>query len=175
MRAKIKILCVGGGGDASTKEETLKNYTQYIDMFELPEGGKCNENYRASMKIATPRGERMVCTSIYYLMQQGEQSCWHRLTSDELWLFHDGAPFELFSIADGKVQRQILGLDMARGELPQILFEAGTWFGARMNGAFGLCGCVVAPGFDERDIEFATPEQLAGVGDTFGVLQDLTK
>ena len=50
-----------------------------------------------------------------------------------------------------------LGTDLARGERPQIVIPAGTWFGTELGTGSSHClvGCSVAPGFEFRDFELA--------------------
>jgi hypothetical protein len=61
----------------------------------------------------------------------------------------------------GEVRR--LGLDVAAGESPQIVIDAGTWFGVELapEATHCLFGCTVAPGFDFADFELALGPELA--------------
>ena len=46
-------------------------------------------------------GDRFASTAIYYLLQEGKVSAWHRVVdADEVWHFYAGAPLEL-TVADG--------------------------------------------------------------------------
>ena len=55
-----------------------------------------------------------------------------------------------------------MGKDIENGERPQIVIEAGSWFGSRVEEESGytLCGCTVAPGFDFADFELAEKTAL---------------
>jgi predicted cupin superfamily sugar epimerase len=94
------------------------------------------------------------------LLPPGEESAWHRVRSDEVWLWHSGGPLLLLDGGDGRdgdlPSRQprtvTLGADLAKGELPQYVIPAGHWQSARPAGdAEVLVSCVVAPGFDFED------------------------
>ena len=60
---------------------------------------------------------------IYYLLQAGEVSHWHRVNdADEIWLFQAGSPLELTLSPEGERREDHrLGTDVANGEEPQIL------------------------------------------------------
>ncbi|HAG44182.1 MAG TPA: cupin, partial [Clostridium sp.] len=51
-----------------------------------------------------------------------EVSHFHRLTSDEMWYYHDGQALTIYMITpDGELITKQLGLDVERGEVPQVL------------------------------------------------------
>ncbi|RWP86956.1 MAG: cupin, partial [Mesorhizobium sp.] len=52
---------------------------------------------------------------------------------------------------------QVLGIDLAAGERPQIVVPAGWWQSARSLGERTLVGCTVAPGFEFSAFELAEP------------------
>lgn len=128
-----------------------------------PEGGYYVRTYQSDQMIQIGRGkERYLCTSIYYLLEQGDRSCFHRIRSDEIWFFHAGDPLDIFVIQDGHLQILRLGIGPDNEAAPQLLIPANTWFAARVagQGAYALVSCVVAPGFDFDDFELAGREEL---------------
>ena len=115
-----------------------------------PEGGHYCESYRA----ISDDGARGAVTSIYYLLQEGEVSRWHRIDALEIWHFHAGSPLALRMSADGAVvTEQRLGVNS--GAHPQVVIPAGCWQNARTEGAWTLVGCTVAPAFDFAGFELA--------------------
>jgi len=62
----------------------------------------------------------------------------------------------------GKYMEHKLGLDIEKGELPQVLVPRNSIFGSSVadNGAFSLVGCMVSPGFDFEDFELFTQIDL---------------
>jgi predicted cupin superfamily sugar epimerase len=124
-----------------------------------PEGGWFRETYRSRVRFEPPGfgAERSAATAIYYLLGPGDQSRWHTVRSDELWLWHRGGPLELLLGGGGErpeaaPARIVLGLDTAAGQAPQALVPAGTWQSARpAGGEEVLVTCVVAPGFEFAD------------------------
>ena len=53
------------------------------------------------------------------------------------------------------------GIDIERGEQPQVLIPKGTIFGAVMDGTgYSLAGCMVSPGFEFDDFELLEREEL---------------
>ena len=148
------------------------NAAHFINLLQLqphPEGGYFKETYRASENIpvgALPTrftGKRSFCTAIYYLLQQGDHSVFHRIKSDECWHFYEGGTLLIHIIEnDGNYYCIKLGKDLASGETFQYVVPANTWFAAEPapNSVFSLAGCTVAPGFDFADFEIADKENL---------------
>ena len=119
-----------------------------------PEVGHYCETWRA----AAPEGTRAAGTAIYYLLEAGEISRWHRVDADELWHWYAGAPLALSISADGRETRTLrLGSSLADGERPQILVPAGAWQSAESLGPWTLVGCTVSPGFVFETFELAPP------------------
>ncbi|MFF3981139.1 cupin domain-containing protein [Streptomyces sp. NPDC001828] len=123
-----------------------------------PEGGWFRETWRTGPS-AVPEGypgPRSFATGIYYLLHPGEMSRWHRVRSDELWLWHRGGPLTLrlggTSATAAEESAMVLGPDVASGARPQLLVPGGTWQSAEPAGDEPvLVSCVVAPGFDVED------------------------
>ncbi|GHB28799.1 cupin [Pseudovibrio japonicus] len=125
-------------------EPTAADIIRELDMEPHAEGGNY---YRTFRDTEGPEG-RGNSSSIYYLLQKGEMSRWHKLDTPELWHFYAGAPLTL-SISEGDVAPTdiILGADIMNGQRPQGLVPKGHWMSARSQGAWTLVGCTVAPGF----------------------------
>lgn len=128
-----------------------------------PEGGWYAETYRHSESFRPPGydGERAYATGILFLLLPGEQSRWHRVTSDELWMHHRGGALELSLGGDGDVpqgDRAItLGADYPSGQVAQALVPGRHWQAARPLAAEPvLVSCVVTPGFDFADFTLFT-------------------
>jgi uncharacterized protein len=123
-----------------------------LGMTAHPEGGWYAETFRDA-----PEGGRGCSTAIYYLLEQGQRSHWHRVVdAAEVWHFYGGAPLELGLSPDGKSSTtEVLGLDLAKGQRPQIVVPANHWQSAKSLGAWTLAGCTVAPGFEFASFEMA--------------------
>ena len=117
-----------------------------------PEGGWYTETFRDA-----EGGQRGHSTAIYYLLETGDRSAWHRVRDAvEIWHYYAGAPLEL-TICESGGQRQtfLLGPDLATGQRPQAVVPAGWWQTAASLGEWTLVGCTVAPGFDFSGFEMA--------------------
>jgi predicted cupin superfamily sugar epimerase len=125
-----------------------------LDLKPHPEGG----HYRETFRHVPPQGGRGAMTAIYYLLQDGEVSAWHRVDAAEIWHFYAGAPLALSLSTDGRrVETLALGAAIANGERPQILVPEGAWQSARSRGAWTLVGCTVGPAFEFAGFEMAPP------------------
>lgn len=117
-----------------------------------PEGGWYAETFRD----AAEDGARAASTAIYFLLERGQVSAWHKVDAVEHWLWHAGAPLELSIAADGAPARTTtLGADIAAGERPQATVPRHAWQSARSLGDWTLASCVVAPGFEFSGFEMA--------------------
>lgn len=124
-----------------------------LDLLPHPEGGWFRETWRTSVPVRAHGGQRSTATGIYFLLGAGEESMWHSVRSDELWLWHRGGPLELRVRGEaGEESTVVLGPDVANGQAPQALVPAGAWQSARpRDGREVLVSCVVSPGFDPAD------------------------
>jgi predicted cupin superfamily sugar epimerase len=125
-----------------------------LDLLPHPEGGWFRETWRTSTPVRAHDGERSTATGIYFLLGSGEESIWHSVRSDELWLWHRGDPLELTLRGDAPAEENtiLLGPDVENGQVPQALVPAGVWQSARpATGQEVLVSCVVSPGFDPAD------------------------
>jgi predicted cupin superfamily sugar epimerase len=119
-----------------------------------PEGGWYVQTFRDS-----PGEARGHSTAIYYMLQAGERSHWHRVhDAAEVWHYYAGAPLVLRVSEDGTGSEKItLGADLASGERPQAIVPANWWQAAETTGDYTLVGCTVSPGFEFSSFEMAPP------------------
>jgi predicted cupin superfamily sugar epimerase/uncharacterized protein (DUF952 family) len=132
-----------------------------LDLLPHPEGGWFRQTWQAGPAFAPAGypGERAAATAIYFLLPPGAESVWHRVRSDELWLWHGGGPLDLLLGGDGGRPEGgqapvVLGPDLGGGQRPQQVVPGRCWQSARPSGEREvLVSCIVAPGFDFADFE----------------------
>ena len=117
-----------------------------LDMQPHPEGGYYKETFRDEAS-----------TAIYYLLEAGDHSHWHRVHgSSEIWHHYAGGPLALTLSPNGHdAEAHRLGKNIDSGEKPQLVVPAGWWQTAESLGHWTLVGCTVAPGFDFENFEMA--------------------
>lgn len=134
---------------------------ELLDLAPHPEGGWYRETWRSgpeSVPDGYP-GPRAAATVIYFLLLPGEHSRWHKVRSDEVWLWHSGGPLTMLVGGDGELPAAspevvTVGPDLTAGQVPQHVIPGRHWQMARpAAGAEVLVSCVVAPGFDFADFE----------------------
>lgn len=125
-----------------------------LSMQPHPEGGWYVETFRDSQG-----GTRGHSTAIYYLLEAGQRSHWHRVRDAvEVWHYYTGAPLALYRSSDGILsETHRLGANILEGERPQVIVPAGWWQAAETLGDYTLVGCTVAPGFEFLGFEMAPP------------------
>ena len=128
------------------------------------EGGYFYETYRSTSMLAD--GQHSCGTCIYYLMKGNDYSNWHKVASDEIWLYHAGTPaIQLLLFSDGTWTERVIGPDIMDGQVPQSFIPAGTWQAAvllsREPADWGLFGAAVFPSFEYADFTVGSGRELA--------------
>jgi predicted cupin superfamily sugar epimerase len=150
----------------------MLNAAQLIQQYNLqphPEGGWYKETYKSHEHIpasALPKrfgSNRAFSTAIYFLLEQGNFSAFHRIKSDECWHFYAGDPLRVYVLQpNGHLDIIDLGNDIFQGQQFQYIVPANCWFASRPlpGSSFCFVGCTVAPGFDFADFEMADAASL---------------
>ena len=134
-----------------------------------PEGGYFVQSYKSTEKIKRQHlpdrfsGDRPISTAIYFLLENGNFSSFHRIKSDECWHFYAGQTLLIYVIqSDGDMKITRLGNDILSGEVFQYVVPAGCWFASEPGPAtdYSFVGCTVSPGFDFADFELANAKIL---------------
>ncbi len=153
-----------------------------IEKYKLephPEGGYYRSTYRASLVLPphalplTFGGERPVSSAIYFLLEAGDFSAFHRIKSDECWHFYQGDPLWIHCLDDqGQYRRYTLGAGQEPDQHYQLVVSAGTWFASEpaSGSAYSFVGCTVSPGFDFADFEMAGAARLTAAYPAYGDL-----
>jgi uncharacterized protein len=137
---------------------TAKDVIFTLGMERHPEGGWFVQTFLDGEE----QNGRANSTAIYYLLEAGDRSHWHRVDAVEVWHYYTGAPIEL-SLSDGvSVDVHVLGPDILSGQRPQVVVPKAVWQSARSLGDFSLVGCTVAPGFRFSGFELADADWAPG-------------
>ena len=149
---------------------TASRLVEKFGLLPHPEGGYYKETYRSPEIITSAAlparftGDRNFSTAIYFLLEAGNFSAFHKIRSDECWHFYSGDQLLVHIIhLTGELETVMLGNNFERGECFQQVVPAGCWFASEPapGSAYCFTGCTVAPGFDFTDFELAKATQLA--------------
>jgi uncharacterized protein len=144
-------------------------YVKALGLAPHPEGGYFRESYRSADLIAQSalpasfNGPRNYSTAIYFLLETGDFSAFHRIKSDECWHFYAGGPLVIHVIQlDGNYYSVTLGNKLDEKQHLQFVVPANHWFASEPadGTTFSLVGCTVSPGFDFSDFEMAEATNL---------------
>ena len=165
----------------NTVEQLIKQYA----LQPHPEGGWYKETYKSSEMVSSNvlperfSGDRAFSTAIYFLLEAGNFSAFHRIKSDECWHFYSGDPLLVYVLFPlGKLEIIKLGSDFARGELFQYVVPANCWFASRPapGSSFSFVGCTVSPGFEFTDFELANATELRKIyPEHAGIINELCR
>ena len=140
------------------------------DLTPHPEGGFYKQTYISNERIpaaALPErfsDDRYFSTAIYFLLEKGNFSAFHRIKSDEVWHFYAGGNLNIYIIhQEGNLEVLTLGDEITGDSSFQLVVPAGCWFASEPGSgvAFSFVGCTVSPGFDFADFELANAIELA--------------
>ena len=157
------VLAMTVMGCATVKKEQSLTAEQVIEALDLePMGdaacpGFFKPTYQSELRANMDK-ERAAASLIYYLMTKDVIiDPWHILTSDEILLYHGGAPMiQMLLYPDGHWEEVVLGPEVDRGQVMQKVIPAGTWMGfvkkkdPRYD--WGLYGVMVVPAWHIEDI-----------------------
>jgi len=145
------------------RETSLDEMVERYGLEPHPEGGYYTETWRSNVALdgeALPEhpGPRSAGTAILYLLPEGTLSEWHRMRSEEIWMFHAGNPVELSrrESPEASVESERLGngeTDRLHASVPRRWWQRAE----SLEGPAGwsLVACVVIPGFEFEDFELA--------------------
>ena len=148
---------------------------QLIQQYNLephPEGGWYKQTYKSNEQIVATslperfNGDRAFSTAIYFLLEQGDFSAFHRIKSDECWHFYTGDPLLIYIIdQNGELKTISVGNDFKEGQSFQYVVPANCWFASRPAPGSEYCfvGCTVSPGFEFEDFELADLTELSAI------------
>ena len=143
------------------------------NLKDHPEGGRYQEVFRSCAKVITDGGdERSALTHIYYELNPGEVSKFHRISSDEIWNLYQGEGLRLY-VWDGTSKPPEIITLSAAGNAFCTVVPAGYWQAAESVSGPVLIGASVAPSFEFEDfklMEADSPE--AGRLKSFETMRD---
>jgi predicted cupin superfamily sugar epimerase len=166
--------------DADQAERLIRR----LKLRSHPEGGYFREVHRSLETVKTSKGTRSALTTIYFLLQRGQKSVFHRVLSDEVWNHYAGAPLRLIRVsADFKSRESILlgPIDAKKPKgrkgtgtsgrkcVPVAVIPRRDWQAAESLGEYTLVGCAVGPGFDFADFRMMRDDAAAArkLGEAF--------
>nr|XP_039271675.1 uncharacterized protein LOC120346090 [Styela clava] len=166
-----------------TGKKLTENANYLIDKFEIDANywiDKFNMNinhdrawfteiYRSTEKISHlperygENATRVFGTHTYYLLENKVFAVFHRLNSDQLWHFYQGAKLTLFVIDHVTGELTCHYLENSAKNFV-VAVKRGDWYGARLTnpdvGKYSLFGITVSPGFEMEDNYEPTAKEL---------------
>jgi predicted cupin superfamily sugar epimerase len=158
-------------------QKTAQYWIDHLNLQPHPEGGYYKEVFRSQKLVLRTDSigfnskkaafntdydaNKSAITSIYYLLEAGDFSAFHRLASDELWYFHNGEPLHIHVINLQGIHT-ILELSDSETGVLQAIIPPNTWFASEIASKTGyvLVSCAVAPGFEFTEFEMAKKGEL---------------
>lgn len=131
---------------------TADEIIRALDLSPHPEGGWFREIFRDR----PTEDDRACSTAIYFLLDAGQVSHWHRVDAAEVWHWYAGAPLQLDIVDESMVRTSLrLSANLKDGHQPVGIVPRQAWQSAQSLGDWTLVGCTVAPGFEFSGFELA--------------------
>lgn len=127
------------------------------DLVKHPEGGRFREVFRSAGTVTTQGGTtRSALTHIYFSLERGEVSRFHRVASDEIWNLYQGEGIVLYTWDGTDEPPRRVTLAAGENRFCHVI-PAGVWQAAEPLAGTVLVGCSVAPGFEFADFTLIDP------------------
>jgi uncharacterized protein len=154
--------------DGKSKTSRAQQLVSILGLQPHPEGGWYREVFRSPATVSPRDGRtsRSALTSIYFLLDAGSRSRWHKVSSDEVWVHLEGAPLLLWTssmtLREAPACTRLGPVD-SEGTRPQHTVPGGTWQAAQPMVVHAgpehvLTACMVGPGFDFSDFCLMTED-----------------
>lgn len=134
-------------------------YIKKYKMINHEEGGyfslPVKSDFTIEKKALGPnyKGDRQSASVIYYLLEKGDRSAWHRLRSCEFWFYHAGGSLEMTIKKDWEDPEEKRILSSQGGNF-FLEVPANYWQTSKLiEGDFILVSCVVSPAYDDLEFE----------------------
>lgn len=157
--------------DGQAPRYSAKEVIEILQLDAHVEGGYYRRTFESSSQpaIDTKDGERLLMTSIYYLLTANASvGHFHRNKSDIVHYFHMGDAVSYYLIhPDGSLQTLTMGVDLRAGQRLQMTVPGGVWKASMLNAdgchGYGLVSEAVSPGFDYADMTLGDRAKLAAM------------
>ncbi len=127
------------------------------DFIEHPEGGRFLEIFRSNVIVTRADGQtRSALTHIYFSLNRGEVSRFHKVQSDEVWNLYQGSGLYLYTWDGTDTPPQRTELSANSNSFCHVV-PADIWQAAEPIADTVLAGCSVGPGFEFTDFELIQP------------------
>ncbi len=134
------------------------NAMHFTNLIEHPEGGRFREVFRSARIVTNEQGgNRSALTHIYYSLEPGEVSRFHKVAADEVWNLYRGMALHLYLWSGTTKPPVLITLSEEANCFCQVV-PAGIWQAAEPLSESVLVGCSVAPGFEFEDFELIKPD-----------------
>lgn len=103
-------------------------------------------------------------SALYFMVTPSAPVRLHRIRNDQLYHYYLGDPLEvLMLLVDGTSQRVVVGPDLRRGQLVQLVIPGNTFHTARVIGRrrWFLGASTEWPGVEPVDVEIGNVDALA--------------
>ena len=163
---------MSSGQKNNAKEQRVQELKEYYRLEQHPEGGWFAECYTSEGTFAREpvTGQEQAAVparafsgSIYFLLDKGDISHFHRIDCEEVWYFHEGCGLKITTIDEaGNIEAIHLGSDISKGESVMAVIPKGVIFASQTLDPEGYCfvSCMTTPKFSYDGFKLISREEL---------------
>jgi predicted cupin superfamily sugar epimerase/tRNA(Arg) A34 adenosine deaminase TadA len=163
LEQEMRALHERAAGTAPRADDGVPPTARALGLEPHPEGGWFRQTWRSPTEVTLPDGRRRAtATLIWFLLPAGGSSTWHRVSSEEVWLAHEGTVvLQLGGDAETPVEGTTyeVGADVEAGQEPEVVVPSGHWQRTLPGKRDALVRCLVSPGFDFADFTLAPGDE----------------
>jgi uncharacterized protein len=158
------------GGTSMAGQMTFEDVRKLLDLTPNATCGYVRVTFVSKQRIApgglpAPFAEgRPAGSALYFMLTPEEPVKLHRIRNDQLYHYYMGDPIEvLMLLVDGTSELHVVGPDLRKGQMPQLLIPGNTFHTARLIGErrWFLGASTEWPGVEPVDVELGNAEVLA--------------
>ena len=158
---------------SSVTKQPAEYWIEHLKLVEHPgdEDGFFTVLFEDSFCVRGMMDEERSAASIAYFLQKradyvNPDTMFFKCQSTEMIYYHHGDPLTIYLLPEcgGELEKVVLGLDVAHGEVLAYAVPKNRWFTRLVEScdkdAYTLFSCSLAPGFDQKDFEAETLETI---------------
>ena len=140
--------------------KTDEKIIETLNLSKHPEGGYFRQTYRSDFIVQPQKGSytRSCATHIYYFLQRGMYSKFHKVKHDEIWNLYAGEGVKLHVYDDKNNKADEIILSKQNFDFHSVV-RGNLWQAAEPIGDYVLVGCTVAPGWELEDEAYLSDHQ----------------
>ena len=103
-----------------------------------------------------------IIKSIYFLLDKGDISHFHKIDCEEIWYFHEGCGMKVTMLTENGKEEFLLGNDIENGHHAMVLIPKWAIFAAEnlKDDGFTFVSCATTPNFTYEGFRLVEKQEI---------------